>query len=77
MAMTDGPDRARTMSYLTDQEAREFHAGFMMSFAAFTIVAVIAHILVWNWRPWFQDPTPVATAAAQVQSASVASTPRA
>jgi light-harvesting complex 1 beta chain len=24
----------------------------MGSFALFTIVAIIAHVLVWNWRPW-------------------------
>jgi light-harvesting complex 1 beta chain len=24
----------------------------MGSFIGFTIVAIIAHVLVWNWRPW-------------------------
>jgi light-harvesting complex 1 beta chain len=37
---------------LTDDEAREFHDIFMRSFIIFTVVAVIAHILVWIWRPW-------------------------
>jgi len=23
------------------------------SFIAFTIIAIIAHVLVWMWRPWF------------------------
>lgn len=40
------------MSGLTDAEAREFHSIFMSSFIAFVIVAVVAHILAWIWRPW-------------------------
>jgi light-harvesting complex 1 beta chain len=24
----------------------------MGSFIGFTVVAIIAHVLVWNWRPW-------------------------
>jgi len=24
----------------------------MGSFIAFVIIAIIAHVLVWNWRPW-------------------------
>ena len=39
-------------SGLTDQEAREFHSIFMSSFIGFTVVAIIAHILAWIWRPW-------------------------
>lgn len=41
-----------SLSGLTEQEAREFHGTFMTSFIGFTIVAVVAHILVWNWRSW-------------------------
>jgi light-harvesting complex 1 beta chain len=40
-------------SGLTAQEAREFHKAFIGGFIAFTVLAIIAHILVWNWRPWF------------------------
>jgi light-harvesting complex 1 beta chain len=40
-------------AYLTPEEAKEFHKMFVMSFIGFTIVAIIAHALVWNWRPWF------------------------
>jgi light-harvesting complex 1 beta chain len=43
-------------SGLNAQEAREFHKAFMGGFIAFTIIAVIAHILVWQWRPWFPGP---------------------
>jgi light-harvesting complex 1 beta chain len=40
------------MSGLTEQEAKEFHGLFMFGFTVFTAVAVVAHILVWMWRPW-------------------------
>lgn len=45
-------DRRGSLSGLTEQEAREFHGMFVSSFIGFTVVAVIAHVLVWNWRPW-------------------------
>ena len=41
-----------SLSGLTDQEAKEFHGIFISSFLAFTAIAVVAHILVWMWRPW-------------------------
>jgi light-harvesting complex 1 beta chain len=41
-----------SLSGLTEAEAKEFHRIFMGSFIAFTVIAIIAHILVWNWRPW-------------------------
>lgn len=40
------------LSGLTDDQAREFHSVFMRSFGIFTAIAVVAHILVWMWRPW-------------------------
>lgn len=45
-------DRRGSLSGLTEQEAREFHGTFVSSFIGFTVVAIIAHVLVWNWRPW-------------------------
>jgi light-harvesting complex 1 beta chain len=39
-------------AYLTPEEAKEFHKMFVTSFIAFTILAIVAHALVWNWRPW-------------------------
>lgn len=45
-------DRRGSLSGLTDQEAREFHGIFTSSFIGFTVIAVIAHVLVWMWRPW-------------------------
>jgi light-harvesting complex 1 beta chain len=48
--MADG--RNGSLSGLTEQEAREFHGIFTTSFIGFTVVAIVAHVLVWNWRSW-------------------------
>ena len=45
----DGRD---TLTGLTEAEAKEFHGFFITSFIAFTVIAIIAHFLVWQWRPW-------------------------
>jgi light-harvesting complex 1 beta chain len=45
-------ERKGSLSGLTELEAREFHGIFMSSFIGFTVIAIIAHVLVWNWRPW-------------------------
>jgi light-harvesting complex 1 beta chain len=37
---------------VSDAEAKEFHNGFMMGFFIWLAVAVVAHYLVWLWRPW-------------------------
>lgn len=42
----------RSLSGLTEDEAKEFHKIFMQSFIMFTVVAIIAHLLAWLWRPW-------------------------
>jgi light-harvesting complex 1 beta chain len=46
-------NRSGTLSGLTAQEAKEFHSVFMTGFILFTVLAIIAHFLVWQWRPWF------------------------
>ena len=48
----DRDERLGPGTYLSPEEAKEFHKLFMMSFIIFTLVAVGAHILVWMWRPW-------------------------
>jgi light-harvesting complex 1 beta chain len=53
--------RTSSASGLTESEAREFHSLFVTSFIIFTVVAVIAHILVWQWRPWLPGPNGYAT----------------
>ncbi len=54
--MSDYPARTASTSGLTDAEAREFHGIFVTSFIVFTVVAIVAHILVWQWRPWLPGP---------------------
>ncbi len=62
-------------AYLTPEEAKEFHKIFVSSFIGFTIVAIIAHVLVWMWRPWFPsvDGYAMVNDAVQVASATVTS----
>ena len=54
--MSEAQFRAGSASGLTDTEAREFHNIFVTSFIVFVAVAVVAHILVWLWRPWLPGP---------------------
>ena len=49
-------DRPGPASGLTELEAKEFHKIFVTSFLVFTGVAVVAHFLVWFWRPWLPGP---------------------
>lgn len=44
--------RDATVSGLTEAEAKEFHGIFMTSFIAFVVIAIVAHVLAWAWRPW-------------------------
>ncbi|MEM8876262.1 MAG: light-harvesting antenna LH1, beta subunit [Pseudomonadota bacterium] len=37
---------------LTDQEAEEFHRYYIQGMMLFVAIAVVAHFLVWMWRPW-------------------------
>ena len=41
-----------SISGLTDEEAQEFHQYWVLGFNGFTAFAVLAHLLVWFWRPW-------------------------
>ncbi|MFO1126429.1 MAG: light-harvesting antenna LH1, beta subunit [Methylocystis sp.] len=45
-----------SLSGLTEPEAIEFHSLFVRSFLIFTFIAIIAHVLVWLWRPWLPGP---------------------
>ena len=40
-----------SLSGLTEGEAREFHSIFVTSFIVFTLIAVVAHFLVWQCAP--------------------------
>jgi light-harvesting complex 1 beta chain len=65
-------------TYLTDAEAKEFHKGFVASMAFFTIVAIIAHVLVWAWRPWLGEKKPMSASveATQMADATAVASPR-
>ena len=49
-----------SLSGLTRAEAREFNKLFLISFIVFTLIAIVAHFLVWSWRPWLQMGLPTA-----------------
>ena len=38
---------------LTDDQAQELHSVYMSGLTLFTIVAVVAHLAEFIWRPWF------------------------
>ena len=42
-----------SLSGFNEHQAKEFHRAFMAGFIGFTLIALVAHILVWMWRPWF------------------------
>ncbi len=46
-----------SLTGLTEAEAMEVHKYMVQGYIAFVAVAVVAHILVWNWRPWFAPVT--------------------
>ena len=56
-------DKAGSLSGLTESEAKEFHGLFVTSFIGFVVVAIIAHFLVWQWRPWFPSVSGYKTSA--------------
>ena len=65
-------------TYLTDAEAKEFNKGFVTSMAFFTFVAIIAHFLVWAWRPWLGEVKPMLSSVenAQMAETAAAASPR-
>ena len=65
-------ERPSSLSGLTEPEAKEFHAIFLTSFIIFTAIAVVAHILVWMWRPWLpgRRATPCSRAGPKRSTAS-------
>ncbi len=42
-----------SMTGMSANQAKEFHRLFMMSTIGYVVIAIIAHFLVWQWRPWF------------------------
>jgi light-harvesting complex 1 beta chain len=60
--MAEVQGRDVSISGMTEPEAREFHSIFVTSFIIFTVIAVVAHFLVWMWRPWLPGPNGYKTA---------------
>jgi light-harvesting complex 1 beta chain len=60
--MSDG-----SISGLSEAEAKEFHSIFVTSFFLFIVVAVVAHILAWIWRPWLGPVGGYKTALESIQ----------
>jgi light-harvesting complex 1 beta chain len=50
--------REGSLTGLTDDEAKEFHKLWTSSAVFYVGVAVVAHILVWAWRPWLGPSMP-------------------
>ena len=63
-------ERTGSLSGLTENEAKEFHGIFMTSFILFTIIAIIAHVLVWMWRPWIPGPQGYASLDGVIEAAT-------
>jgi light-harvesting complex 1 beta chain len=42
----------KSVTGLTDDEAKEFHSIFSSSATVFFGVVIVAHILAWAYRPW-------------------------
>ena len=47
-----------SLSGLTEIQAKEFNRLFLVSFAVFTLIAILAHIAAWSWRPWGHETSP-------------------
>ncbi len=70
--MDDRDTKIGVRTYLTPEEAKDFHKLFMSSFLIFTLVAVIAHFLVWQWRPWLPGPNGYATPTTATSASAAA-----
>ena len=55
------PPVGTSLSGLTEGEAKEFHGIFITSFIVFTVIAIVAHFLARQWRPWLPGPHGYAT----------------
>ncbi|WP_404372888.1 light-harvesting antenna LH1, beta subunit [Sphingomonas sp. MMS24-J45] len=65
-------DRMGPGTYLTPDEAKEFHKLFVVSMGFFVAVALVAHFLVWQWRPWLGPSQGYSTSAAAAAPATTA-----
>ena len=73
-AYSEPSARPPSLSGLSEDEAKSFHSAFIASFVGFTIVAAIAHFLVWQWRPWIPGVAGYEVRTAQVSPAPAPAT---
>ncbi len=64
-------DKGGSLSGLTESEAKEFHSIFMTSFIVFLVIAIIAHILAWQWRPWLPGANGYSSLVDGVRAAAI------
>ncbi len=43
----------KSLSGLTEQQAKEFHEQFKVTYTAFVAIAAVAHLFVLAVKPWF------------------------
>lgn len=60
---------ATPTSGLSEEEARGFNTAFFASFLGFLAIAIVAHFLVWQWRPWIPGARGYPVRGAQATSA--------
>jgi light-harvesting complex 1 beta chain len=41
------------MSSLSESEAKEFHSAYVTGLLAYVGIAIVAHYLLYVWKPWF------------------------
>jgi light-harvesting complex 1 beta chain len=61
--MSDAEKGAGSLTGLSEREAKEFHVIFANSFVIFLILALTAHFLVWQWKPWLVSSATVVSMA--------------
>ncbi len=61
---TGRPIDGVSLTGLDEREAKSFGNMFVISFLIFLLIAIVAHYLVWQWRPWIPGVSGYKTASA-------------
>lgn len=59
-----------SLSGMSEGEAQEFHKYYLQGMWIFVAIAVVAHFLVWLWRPWIPGPDGYASLEGVQQTAT-------
>ena len=59
-----------SLTGMSEGEAQEFHKYYLQGMWMFVAIAVVAHLLVWFWRPWIPGPDGYAALDGVSQTAS-------